>query len=163
MGRRWVPFVVVIVGSLLGLAVAGLPSRRHDAPLRVQSASTSTGPAPAVSTSLPASTSSSAPALRPPSAVRVTPVNASSVPGSAGRVSTRLKSQGWNVQAPGADRKAQPASAVLYRSGFDGEARAVASALGVDPGTLKPLGAGSVLGDPDVAVVIGDDLAKRTS
>ncbi|MFN2606424.1 MAG: LytR C-terminal domain-containing protein [Acidimicrobiales bacterium] len=170
MGRRWVPLVVVAVGAILGLAVAGLPSRHHDAPLTVRSDPSSTagvgaGPMPTTRAPTTAPPTNAPPtSVRAPADVRVVTVNASSVAGSAGRVGTRIRSMGWNVLPPGPDRRPQSASVVMYRSGFDGEARALATALGVDPTAIAVADASTAAaGDADLAVVIGDDLAKRSA
>jgi len=94
--------------------------------------------------------------------VHVIAFNASPVSGSAGKVSTRLKGQGYAVGSPGPDRKPQDASQVFYRPGFEPEAKALASALGLEAGAAQAADAGvSGWGNAEVAVVIGNDLARR--
>lgn len=161
------PVVVIFLGGLLGLAVAGFPSRRHDAPLTVRSSPTTTVAVAVAtvpeSTTTPRATTTQT-SLRAPADVRVMAINASSVAGSAARVGARIKSLGWSVLPPGADRKVQDTSVVMYRAGYDGEARSLASALGLDPAGIAAVDAVvTAAGDTDLAVVIGDDLAKRTN
>jgi len=161
--------VIVVVGGVLGLAVSGFPSRTDDAPIKVQavaSTSTSTSMVKVVTTvttvTTPATTAVTT-AVRSPADVRVTVLNASVVSGSATRVGTVVKALGYSLKAPGADRKAQDTSVVMYRSGYDNEARALATALGLDPGVVAPLDIGGVPpGAADLAVLVGTDLAKRT-
>jgi hypothetical protein len=38
--QRWVYVVVIVLGVLLGLAIAGAPSRHYDPPLRVVTTTT---------------------------------------------------------------------------------------------------------------------------
>ncbi|MDQ6798679.1 MAG: LytR C-terminal domain-containing protein [Actinomycetota bacterium] len=161
MGRRWVPIVIVVVGGVLGLAVAGFPSRRNDAPITVQalaSTSTSTSVVKVVTTLTATSVTT---AVRSPADLRVTVFNASSIPGSATRVGTVIKARGYDLKAPGADRTAQATSVIMYRSGYDNGALALA--LGLDPGVVAALDVGVVSPDTtDLGVLVGTDLAKRT-
>jgi hypothetical protein len=41
--RAWIA-VIVVVGIALGVAIAGIPNRHHDAPLRISTTSTTTVP-----------------------------------------------------------------------------------------------------------------------
>lgn len=155
------PLVIVFVGSLLGLAVAGLPSRREDAPLSVQTASTV---ATSTTTITPRTTAAPPPttAGRRPAELKVTAFNSSSVPGAATKMGARLKSLGYVVQPPGPDRKPQDQSVVMYRSGLEPDARALASSLGLDAGVVKPIEPPvAAVGDTDLAVLVGTELARR--
>ena len=159
MTPRWVPVVILSVGTLLGLAIAGLPLRRDDAPLAVQAGSSTTvGP-----TTTAAPTTTSPPATRGPAQVKVTAVNASGVRGTAGRMSTRLRSLGYDVLPASADRAAQAASVVMYRAGNEAEARALASGLGLEPAAVVAIDPAVQAKAPetDLAVLVGDDLAPR--
>lgn len=164
MGRRWVPIVIVVFGGVLGLAVAGFPSRRSDTPIKVQAVDVTT-----TSTSVPAKTTSTSSTstttpVRPPAEVRVTVVNASGVAGSAGRIGVVIKGVGWDLKAPRTDRKAQDDTVIMFRPGYENEARALAKALGVDPSVAAPLDTGVVSPDEaDLAVLVGTTLAKRTN
>ena len=165
MSQRWVPIVIIFVGGLLGLAIAGLPSRHEDAPLAVQTATS----IPASSTTVasaagaPTTTAAPGPAARPPAEVKVTALNASRVPGTAGRISTRLKSLGYNVLPPSADRTAQPDSVVMYRGGREAEARALASSLDLDAGAVAAIDpvVQALSPEADLAVLVGEELARR--
>lgn len=154
------PVVIVFVGGLLGLAIAGLPSREEDAPLRVQTATTT---APGPTTVPPAPTTTAPPAPRPPGAVKVTAFNASRVRGTAGRMNTRLRTLGYNVLPASADRTAQPNSVVMYRGGNEAEARALATSLGLDPSAVAAIDPGvqAMAPETELAVIVGDDLARR--
>ena len=55
MRRTWV-VAVVAVGIVLGVAIAGIPNRHHDAPLKITSTTTIVGPASAPTTSTPPTT-----------------------------------------------------------------------------------------------------------
>jgi hypothetical protein len=161
---------VGVVASCVGLAVviAGWPDRHEDKPLELQAVSTTavavstTAPATTVPSSAPPATTGAAPA-RPPANVHVIAFNASAVPGSAGRVSTRLKAQGYSVGSAGPDRKpARETSAVMYRPGSEAEAKAVAIGLGLEAAAVQAAEAAtSGWGNAEVAIVIGNDLAHR--
>lgn len=154
--------MIVVFGGLLGLAVAGFPSRESDQPLEVRSqpaASTSTSTS-APTTSAPASTPPTS--LRPAGDVRVMVFNASDVTGVATRVGARLKAQGWDVGSPGAGRPAQNNSIVMYRADFDDEARSLAGGLALPTSAVVALDTAVVSpGDADLAVIVGDELAER--
>ena len=155
------PLVIVFVGSLLGLAVAGFPSRSEDAPLSVQ---TATSTAPSTTTTAPTMTAAPpAPAARQSGEIKVTAINSSSVTGAATKIGARLKSLGYVVQPPGPDRKPQDSSVVMYREGLEAEGRALASSLGLDAKAIQPMAA-PLAGarETDLAVLVGTDLAKST-
>ena len=156
MGRRWVPFVVIFVGALLGVAVAGFPDRSKDAPLALRTTVPST--APATTVLVTTSTTSPPPPTRSPGEIRVLTINASGVGGAAARLGERLGADGYDVGTP-VSRPVQDTSALLHRPGFDAEARSLASSLGLEPSVLEPTE--SPPGDVDLAVVIGRDLADR--
>lgn len=43
--QRWVYILLIVLGVLLGAAIAGLPSRHYDPPLHVVPTTTSSSPA----------------------------------------------------------------------------------------------------------------------
>ena len=147
---------MVFVGALLGVAVAGLPDRGQDAPLALRT----TVPPTTVETTIPVTTTTTSPppATRAPAEVKVLTLNASGVSGAAARLTERLRSDGYDVGAP-ASRPVQETSALLHRPGFDAEARAVATSLGLEPSLLEPTE--SPPGEVDLVVIIGQDLAAR--
>jgi len=153
--------LVVGLGLPLGVVLAGGPEL-HKAPalkIRTDEASgvdtTTTAPAPVDSTP------PTAPA-RAPGDVKVRVHNGSTKPGGAVRVGDRLKQLGYNVTAPGANPK-KPAAAtrILFRSGFDAEALALAASLGLPATSVEALGNDPLLsaGDAAIVVVAGDDIA----
>ncbi|MDQ6910998.1 MAG: LytR C-terminal domain-containing protein [Actinomycetota bacterium] len=169
MSRSWIPVGVFALCIALALAIAGWPDRRQDEPLSVTSVSTTTAlvqtttGAPPPTSAPPTTPSTVASASRPPASVRVIAFNASAVPGSAGRLSTRLKTLGYAVAPPGPDKTpAKDSSTVMYRPGFDSEAKALAAALELDPSVTQAAeSAPAGWGTAEVAVVIGNDVARR--
>ncbi len=150
--------VVIFVGTLLGVAVAGLPDRRKDdAPLAVQT----TTPSTTVPTTVPVTTSTTTPPppTRAPSELTVATINASGVSGAAARLAARLRDEGYDVRTP-TSRRTQATSALVFRPGLDAEARVMASIVGLDPLTIEP--SESPPGEADLAVIIGEDLASRS-
>jgi hypothetical protein len=119
---------------------------------------TSTSAAPAEPT-----TTAAPPPVRPPAEVAVRVYNGSSRAGQAVRVGDRLKAAGYNVLTPGPSPKDPIATSVVqYAEGFDAEARALATSLGVpesaavpapDPATVAGIGPATVV------LVVGEDLA----
>jgi LytR cell envelope-related transcriptional attenuator len=151
-----VPLVVIFVGALLGVAVAGLPDRRKDAPLALP---TTTPPTTTETTVLvTTSTTPPPPRTRAPGEIKVAAINGSGVTGAAARLSARLESDGYVVGEP-TSRRVQETSSVLHRPGFDAEALALASSLGLDPSVLEPTEAPPA--GADLVVVVGQDLAPR--
>lgn len=159
MGRRWVPLVVIVVGALLGLAVAGLPDRSKDEPLGIQTSAPPTTVAPTAPTvPLTTTTTSPPPATRAPSELKAVAINASGVAGAGARLTERLESEGYDAGQP-TSRRVQAASAVLHRPGLDSEARALAASLGIGASALEPTEAPP--DDADLAVIIGEDVGSR--
>lgn len=148
--------VVIFVGALLGVAVAGLPDRRKDAPLALRT----TVPSTTATTTAPVTTPSTSapPSTRAPSEIKVLAVNASGAAGAAARLVTRLGADGYEVGEP-MSRAVQETSTLLHRPGFDAEARALATSLGLDPSVLEPTE--SPPGEADLVVFIGKELAPR--
>lgn len=90
--------------------------------------------------------------------------NSSDVTGAATRVGARIRAKGWNLKTPGADHKPQGNSVVMYRAGYDNEARSLAAELELEAGSVVPLDTAIVsASDADLAVLVGNELAKRTS
>ena len=160
--------LIVVIGGAVGIAIGGVPKRSADAPVRV--VTETTGPTPSTTISLsppPLEPPPAAPAqTRPPAEVRVMAHNASNVPGTATRVTNRLKEGGYNALGPGQDVKSgRPSTTMLfYTPGFEREAAALAEFLKVSPEAAKPLPdppPAPLTKSVDVVVVVADDVAKR--
>lgn len=93
----------------------------------------------------------------------MTAFNASRVRGTAGRMSAKLKTLGYNVLPASADRTAQPMSVVMYRGGNEAEARALATGLGLDAGAIAVIDPAvqTTAPETELAVLVGEDLARR--
>lgn len=101
--------------------------------------------------------------LRQPKDVKVIVANASDVNRAAGRATDQLKPPGYNVLAPTNVTPAVSASAVYYTPGYEREAVAVATALGMPQSVVKlvptppPFDAKTA----NVLVLLGTDHASR--
>lgn len=153
--------MIVLFGALIGMAVAGFPSRREDPPLTVQAATGTSTSSSVLAPTTTTPTTSTTTSLRPVADVRVMVFNASGVPGTATRIGNRIKAKGWNLKPPGADRPAQPTTAVMYKPGFDNEARSLTAELDLPTTAATPLTAAVSAADADLALLVGEDLAKR--
>lgn len=122
----------------------------------VTTTSTTAGPGKKTTTTL-------AP-VRQPAQVKVLVANGSGVNGAAGRVGNKLKPAGYNLLAGANSTVKVTAPAVYFAAGFDREAAAVATALGLDPTVVaKPMPAQLPVVDlqgANVLVVVDDALAK---
>ncbi|MDP1820043.1 MAG: LytR C-terminal domain-containing protein [Acidimicrobiales bacterium] len=104
--------------------------------------------------------------VRPPSQVPLIVLNGSGVGGAAKRFSTAFSAAGYQLTNPdGANATANvPATQVLFVPGFEQEALAVATAIGVPATSVAPLGVtepGSIA-NAQVVVVVGPDLGNTT-
>ena len=102
----------------------------------------------------------------PPSKVHVLVANASGVNGAAAAVSAQLKPAGWALLPPTNASAVVTASHVYYVAGFKPEADAIASSLQLPATSVGPYTTAapiSSIGTAEVAVVVGPDLADKTS
>jgi hypothetical protein len=127
------------------------------------------GPGPARSddsgrngTTTTTSTTTTLPAHQPKD-VKVIVANASSVKGAAGRATDQLKPSGYNALAPANITTAVKDSAVYYVAGYDREAAAIGSALGLPASVVKPMPTPAPVDTKgaNVLVVLGTDQAGR--
>ena len=153
LSRRLGVVLVLSAVGILWLAAAAMPNRVAEPgrpPPSTMAAPPSTEP---TTTTVP---------VRPPPEVSVMAVNASGVRGRAATVTETLRSASYAVVAPQSAARPQPASSVYWTPGYESEARAVATALGLPPTAARPapgsLGAGDLKG-ANVVVVVGQDLA----
>jgi hypothetical protein len=155
--------IVLIGGTVLGVAINGVPSRATspDVRLSAEHGVTSSTASSTTSATIAPPTSGTV-VLREPSAVRVRAYNASTTTGAAGRVRERLMAEGYEALLSGTSTIRLPTSAVLYQPGFKDEATALAIVLELNPDTaVLPLVDASPFpdsADVDVLVRVADDL-----
>lgn len=161
MRRVWVIVVIVVVGAALGVAIAGVPTRHQDPPLRVSATPTDSGvgSSPAPTTAVPATTTTAPP--HRPSDVGVLVINAAGLPGKGTDFTSRLRSAGFSTFPAENDNTDRPSQSVIeFAPGYQGDAVAVGSIVGIGP--VQPVGDTPVparfMGAADVLVVIGTDL-----
>jgi hypothetical protein len=167
------------LGGLAGVAIAGLPSEADPFvlnPATVQTTTSSisppvvlpttvaTTPDTTLSPTLPATTSPSISSdealVRERDDVRVVVVNAARVPGLASRRAAELGALGYTQVASADGLQTAGVSVVLYRPGFESEARRLAIELGLAESQIGPLGdtPQSLLDDDgDLLAVLGQD------
>lgn len=109
-------------------------------------------------------TTTEAPAVRPPGEVTVIVLNGTSVGGAAGAYSDALATAGYVMSAAGDADADAAATQVFFAPGFEAEAAAVAAALGapaVVPAAV-PVPPPGQIGTESIVVVIGPDIASIT-
>ena len=113
---------------------------------------TTTTAAPTTTTTTPAN----------PATTRVLAVNGTKRSGIARRTADRLIAAGWLNTTPTDSIDIVELSAVYYREGFRAAAEGVATALGLDPSTVVPLGQpiSAVDDQADVVMAIGNDFTE---
>jgi hypothetical protein len=116
--------LLVIVGGAL-LAKPGSPERRAAPEAKAATAANALKPAPIRATKAP-------PAELPRRRVRVLVLNGNGRQGAAAQAAERVTGRGYKLGIVGnAPRQDYPRSLVMYRRGFEGEARRLARDLGV--------------------------------
>lgn len=155
MRRAWV-IVVIVVGAALGVAIAGVPTRHQDPPLRVSAVPTSVPP-----TSAPPPTTTTVAPHAARSEVGVVVINAGGIAGKGSELTARLRAAGYATFSPQNDTTDRPSHSVIeYRPGYAGDAAAMSSVVGIGP--VQELGDSPVsarwMGDANVMVVVGADL-----
>lgn len=110
-------------------------------------------------------TTTAPPAVRPPAEVPTIVLNGSGVTGAAAAYSTSLAAAGYQLTNPtgaNADGDNVATTVVLFASGFEAEAAAVAAAIGaptIVPEALPTVPPGQIAG-ASVVVVLGTDLGS---
>jgi hypothetical protein len=92
--------------------------------------------------------------------------NGSGVTGLAGRLSTRLHSQGYDTVGTGNALQTATTSKVYFVTGFASEAAAVAQFLKLPPSAAQPMPNPPPVNNPgsaNIVVVAGSDLASGSS
>ena len=161
MRRSWVVVTIIVVGVVLGIAIAGVPSRHQDPPLRLSSAPS--GPTTTASSSPPttvAPTTTTTPP-HPKGDVGVVVINAAGLPGKGSDFTGRLRQAGYSTFAPQSDYNDHPATSVVeFVPGYQGDAVAIGALVGIGPvaGLSDNPISSKIMGSADVMVVIGSDL-----
>jgi hypothetical protein len=147
-----------IPGATIGSTVAGVTGSTTG----LNDGSTaSTAPALTESTtSAPVTTSPAGPGIAGPGGVTVLVLNAAKEKGVAGKGAEILDGEGYDVMAP-KNADALGPSRILFTTGHDADAAAVAAVFSADPKLVGPLDVSappiSDFGDAEVIVVVGSD------
>ncbi len=109
-----------------------------------------------------ATSTTAAPAARPPAQVSVLVANASGVSGAAGELTASLASQGYQTVPETNAPNSVGATQVLFTSGFDAEAAALAQAIHAPANAVAavPDPPPVELGGAQILVLLGPDLAN---
>lgn len=150
--------VAVVIGIVLLNVADDEPSRQVSA-----------GGDASTSTTVPETTTSSAAttttvAARAPKDVKVLSANGTDVKGAARRATDVLRGAGFNVLAPVDLGKSITESAVYFAPGFEREAEAVATSLGLGAAVIRPMPSPPPLPDirgANVVVAVGPETAAR--
>jgi hypothetical protein len=127
--------------------------------------STGTAAGPTVSTTTRPPVPTTTTTTTPPH-VPVLAANASGVPGAAGAVTTQLQTAGWDMLPPVNAAAQVTVTNIYYVAGQKAAAQSVAKALVLPSTSVAPYTTSapvSSIGTAEVVVVIGPDLANRTS
>jgi hypothetical protein len=107
-----------------------------------------------------ATTTTTTEAPRPPSEVKVLVGNGSGVNGAAGGATDALEALGYVTGTP-ANAERVPATVIYFTDGYEGEAAALAEAMGAPPTAVTPMPAVAPVDDLQLAnllVILGPDL-----
>lgn len=128
-----------------------------------QVATSSEAPAPESAAITPAETTPPTTAApMSPAEVTVLVANGTSVQGAASRVASRLQPVGYQLVTPNNMTTPIDGSGVLYAEGFEAEARALATSLGIPGSSVEPMPLPAPvedLQDANLVAVVGEDLA----
>jgi hypothetical protein len=100
--------------------------------------------------------------LRTPADVKVLVANGVGVAGAASKVANRLQPIGYQLAKPGNTTNKETVSSVQYAAGYQGEALALATSLGLPSSAVQALPTPSPVQDmqsSSVLVIVGNDLA----
>lgn len=162
--------ILVALAVLLGFLILRGTTDRTEIPITagqapVVEATVEPTPTPesgivALPTVPPAADTSTA---RPNSQVTILVANGTDISGQAGRLTDRLRNQGFNSQ-PAKNADAQATSTIFYRPGFAVEAEVVRETLGSLTTPVSPMpvpdpsiGTDIDLGNVDVLILVGND------
>lgn len=104
------------------------------------------------------------PAPRPANEVKVVVANAASVAGAAGRATEELRALGYTTLEATNAEEAADTSTLLYAEGYEAEAVAMASEIGLDPANIAPMPDPIPVSEPpadaNLVLLLGRDLAQ---
>lgn len=155
--KAGVVLVAFVVTTVLVLGVI------HPTTATPGAAGTATGPSVSTTTKPPVATTTTTTA---PPHVPVLAANASGVPGAAGSVTTQLQTSGWDMLPPVNASARVTVSNVYYVAGQKAAAQAAAKAMLLPASSVVPYTTSapvSSIGTAEVLIVVGPDLANRTS
>jgi len=147
--------ILLVVALVLGILILSKTETGASAP-RVETKRPTTTKAPNS-----AATTTSTRAPRQPAAIKVLAANGSGVAGLGGKTGDRLTAAGYNSLAPTNTTTDISTSVVAFTPGFEGEAAAVATVLGLPPTSVQALEANPPVEDTkgaDIVVLVGPDL-----
>ncbi len=104
-------------------------------------------------------------ATRTPAEVKVLVANGTAIRGLGGKTSDALKALAYNVLSPTDTTKALETTSIQYDTGFDAEARAIATTLGLPVSAVVPLNSPPVddARGASVIVLLGADVGQTTT
>jgi hypothetical protein len=104
------------------------------------------------------------PAPRPANEVKVTVANAARVDGAAGRATEQLRALGYTTLEAANAEEAADTSTLFYAEGYEAEALAMASEIGLDPANIAPMPDPIPVSEPpadaNIVLLLGRDLAQ---
>ncbi|HEX9968519.1 MAG TPA: LytR C-terminal domain-containing protein [Acidimicrobiales bacterium] len=152
--------LLLLVAFVIGIALL----QQVDDPVGEQQVSSSSDEE--TTTTLPAvvepPTTTAAP-VREPKNVRVLTANGTSVKGAGGRIKDRVLAGGYNALAATDTKTPATASVVFFTPGYEREAAALATLLGLQPTAVQAMPTPPPVADLKAAnllVVVGPDLAQ---
>lgn len=104
-------------------------------------------------------TTTTLPPARPPGEVTVRVLNATSVPGAAGGMTTTLQEGDYKTVEPDDAGQMLDTTKILFAAGFDREAADLASAVGSPANSLEPLTDQFDPAGANLVLLLGSDLA----
>lgn len=104
-------------------------------------------------------------ATKPPAEVKALVANGTAIRGLGSRTSDALKALGYNVLSPTDTTKALETTSIQYDTGYEPEARAVATTLGLPLAVVVPLNSPPVddARGASVIVLLGADVSQTTT
>ena len=155
--------LLLFVALLLGIVL--LQSSDHSTPIGSSTAAT-TAPK-SVTTLPPAVTSTTAPPqpAHDPKTVKVLAANGTVTNGIGDKMRRKLLAAGYDALQPVTASTKVDTTQIFYTAGFQADAEAIATALGVPLSDVQPMPARPpvTVGSANVVVVVGKDLASSLS